>query len=600
MLTIITILLYTVNVILFVIPEIYLKSVIFLYISFKVRIIALFTVIYLLLASVIFLIYDRQSNSKILYQLRDADLKTAQTISISLDNLFTSIEEMGGLMAENQSLIATLQKANQVPAGEKIQYREYDLSSLLKELKNPIIDDLSFLSSDGYVIGGTPLYKDRVDLIFGPSTVKQLSREHADWLDMFRIQDLYTQQIYSVIPCTIPVYDGQNFLGHLVLFLNEEKIFQNISAYNGSVFILDDNNLIISSARKDFLCKDFYNKMQLTYFDISQDVSTVLKREDQREIVLTAQYYQRRNWQILIMSDPNTIYAQEQFDNSFFISVSTICIITIPIIAILLIIYISKPITQLQNTMKKVDAGDLWLRNPYHKHDEFGNLSTHFNQLLDTVQTLLERISLQEEQKQNYRFQLIQSQINPHFLYNVLELISSFIRLDMKDTALLAVQNISNFYRISLSDGVNIIKIQDEVQLLKQYLCLQEMRYREFMKFTVEVDEAILPYTIPKLTLQPLAENAIYHGLRSCKYPGELKVQGFLEGSWIVFSVTDNGVGFPQEKVEEIMQYKNHQSFGIQSIIHRLKLYFGEEILFEITPCSPGTKITLKIPKKEQ
>ena len=90
-------------------------------------------------------------------------------------------------------------------------------------------------------------------------------------------------------PCTIPVYDGQNFLGHLVLFLNEEKIFQNISAYNGSVFILDDNNLIISSARKDFLCKDFYNKMQLTYFDISQDVSTVLKREDQREIVLTAQ-----------------------------------------------------------------------------------------------------------------------------------------------------------------------------------------------------------------------------------------------------------------------------------------------------------------------
>ncbi len=575
-----------------------MKSVVFLYISFRAKIVGLFAAFYLFLTLTVFYFYDHQSDSRILYQIRDADLRTAEIVSASLDNFFNMVEQTGWVLANNPDLISFLETACQVPIGEKTKYREYDLTNLVQELKNSAVEDLCFLDRDGYVIVGTPVYKDRMDLIFGPTQVKDLSQDSVNWLDMFRIQSQSTEQVHCVIPCTIPVYtNGDNrFLGHLVLYVNEASIYKNISAYEDRIFILDDQNLIISFAQKDYLLKDFYSKMSLGYYaDLSTDISAVLEPEN---TVLTMRYYERMNWQLVIRSDSNSLYAKENFDRSFFVAVLSICAVSLPLMLILLVYYVLRPISQLQNTIRKVDEGDLSLRNSYNRKDEFGLLSTCFNHLLDTVQNLMGQIAVEEKRNQNYRLQLIQSQIKPHFLYNVLELISSFIRLDMKDTALMTVQSISNFYRISLSDGVDIIKVEDEINLVKQYLFLQEMRYREFMEFETDFEEAIFPYTIPKLSLQTLVENAIYHGLRDCGYMGKMKVRGYLEDGMVCFEVLDNGVGFPPKKIEEVLNRTDQGNFGISSVVFRCRSYFEQNVVLKIEPRQPGTKVILKVPCK--
>ncbi len=261
----------------------------------------------------------------------------------------------------------------------------------------------------------------------------------------------------------------------------------------------------------------------------------------------------------------------------------------------------SRPLLTLKHNMDLFAQGDLSIKNKSFGNNEIADLSNSFNRMTDEIVQLLRNLDSQKAFAENYRLRLINEQTNPHFLYNVLEMISSLIHLEMCEEANVAIHRLGRFYRTSLSDGADLVAVSAEVQNLKDYLFLQKMRYDDLFDVSLEVDPAVENCLIPKLTLQPLAENAIYHGMRKKRSKSQLCIKVYAKDERLFISVWDNGVGMSQEKVKELLnlqyvaQLSNH--FGISSIVHRLNYHYNYKVSLHIeSEEQKFTHIALSVP----
>jgi two-component system, sensor histidine kinase YesM len=210
-------------------------------------------------------------------------------------------------------------------------------------------------------------------------------------------------------------------------------------------------------------------------------------------------------------------------------------------------------------------------------------------------------IIAEQKAKQEFEFKLIQSQIKPHFLYNSLETILSLNKLERHEDAMQVTKSLASFYRLSLSKGNDIIKIYEEIQIIKDYLYIQKQRYSNYMDFSLDIDEEILDCYVPKLTLQPLVENSIYHGLKYKNNKGKLEIKGHLEGDKVVLIVCDDGVGISEEKINTLLnnqsQIERKEDFGLGSVDRRIKLLYGNEFGLEIqSEFGSYTRVLVRIP----
>lgn len=255
--------------------------------------------------------------------------------------------------------------------------------------------------------------------------------------------------------------------------------------------------------------------------------------------------------------------------------------------------------------MKSASAGKLDISVSYSSNDELAVLYNQFNLMMQKIQTLLNDIYEEQNAKQKMEVQLLQSQINPHFLYNTLNTIKSLIELDMKETAVKAVSAMSTFYRNSLSKGQFIIPLRQELILTEQYLYIQNLRYMDFVDYEITYESSWEDHgaEIPKLTIQPVVENIFVHGLTNQMCHIHLNVS--IKNNTIYISISDNGSGIPREKLTElnrsIRDFKTARySFGLPSINHRISLLYGENYGLTIKS-SPenGTTVTIAIPDKK-
>ncbi len=198
--------------------------------------------------------------------------------------------------------------------------------------------------------------------------------------------------------------------------------------------------------------------------------------------------------------------------------------------------------------------------------------------MLDTIDKLIENISIEQQNKKDLEIRLIQSQIRPHFLYNILGNISSFIKIKKTQNALLMIDNLADFYRNSLSNGEHIISMDREIAIISSYLNIQSLRYSPHLIYEINVEEGLENFAIPKLTLQPLVENAIYHGIKESPSGGKVKVDVYLQDENIVLEVWDNGVGMSEEKLNRLRKDINvpdSEGFGLASVQQRIRLMHG-------------------------
>jgi two-component system sensor histidine kinase YesM len=266
------------------------------------------------------------------------------------------------------------------------------------------------------------------------------------------------------------------------------------------------------------------------------------------------------------------------------------------------------PIKKLHDVTTTITKNDLQALMTSDNVDEITELGMSFNIMIGKIKELLDSKIKEQENLKKAELRALQAQINPHFLYNTLDTIIWMAESKKTDQVVKIVTALSKFFRISLSKGMDWITIGEEVERIRSYLTIQKMRYRDILDFKILVDEDVTENTILKLILQPLVENALYHGIKNKRQKGLICVRARRKGEdEVLLEVEDDGIGFTPEKLAKLRaeldddsgDIKLESGFGIGNVNKRIRLYYGKPYGLSVqSKYTTGTCVTLVIPAK--
>ncbi|MFX3632216.1 MAG: sensor histidine kinase [Candidatus Pristimantibacillus sp.] len=273
---------------------------------------------------------------------------------------------------------------------------------------------------------------------------------------------------------------------------------------------------------------------------------------------------------------------------------------------------LTRPVQLLMNKMRQASSGYLEVKVKPTGQDEIADLGNSFNIMIGKIKALLEQSIREKEHIQKAELRTLQAQINPHFLYNTLDSIVWMAEAGKNTEVIQLVQALSRFFRISLNKGMDWIQLQEETEHVRSYLIIQQMRYRDILDYEIDIPESILSVPILKMTLQPIVENAIYHGIKNKRGKGLIRISGQPEvGGSILLSVEDNGIGMTADKLERLREQLNKPlmpevtgsevsgGFGLYNVHQRIRLYFGERYGVRLESIDQeGTKVIIRIPNQ--
>lgn len=264
---------------------------------------------------------------------------------------------------------------------------------------------------------------------------------------------------------------------------------------------------------------------------------------------------------------------------------------------------ITMPITRISRVTNQVAKGNLSVRAAAESGAEARMLSDSLNAMIDKINELLDQVTTEQIRLRKAEFELLQAQINPHFLYNTLDTIVWLAEAGDQKRVVSIVGNLSDFFRTSLNQGKDIISIREELAHVRSYLEIQQVRYQDILRYEITVPEDLYEYKIPKITIQPLVENALYHGIKNKRGQGTITVTGKSKENGFVLYVRDNGIGMTQERLNEVragiqkLSYTGKEIYGLYNVNERIRLNFGETYGISIeSTYGEGTCVSISLP----
>ena len=303
--------------------------------------------------------------------------------------------------------------------------------------------------------------------------------------------------------------------------------------------------------------------------------------------------------------------SRQQYQD-FFVNMIRFSIIAFTLILVLFLflsyyipLSITSPIRRLTQVTDQVAKGDLTVRSDVTGGVEAQVLSDSLNTMIDKINELLEQVKTEQIRLRKAEFELLQSQINPHFLYNTLDTIIWLAEAGEKEQVVNMVSSLSDFFRTTLSKGQDFITVQEEELHIQSYLQIQQFRYQDILEYEIEIPEELYQYKILKMTLQPLVENALYHGIKNKRRLGHIRISGQIEGDYLIFEVYDDGSGIDPEKLirlkkvldGEIEEKENPSGFGLYNVQQRICLNYGQGYGLQLeSEYGEWTRVYVRIP----
>ncbi|WP_245754895.1 sensor histidine kinase [Pelosinus propionicus] len=399
------------------------------------------------------------------------------------------------------------------------------------------------------------------------------------------------------------------------------------------------NGLILFSLRYDFFEKVFSSSLlsksgylmlvsndgMMTFkkinneYQINSEVIKQLQQRKEKEGKLEFKSSQGKNmvliydtlptnqWKLVAVFTQDEVLDRAKYIKYITLSLIILLIVVAVVLTNILAIFITRPISALADNMKHIQGENIDFVSDIHPLNEIGILNQGVKDLVERVKVLLDQIKMEQETKRQLEFSVMQTQIHPHFLYNTLYSIKGLCDMELNEDASAMITALANFFRISISCGKEIISIEEELSHIRNYLFIQEMRYGDTFSYEINVSDDILSYSIVKLTLQPLVENAIYHGVKQKRGIGWIGVNGYRKDGFLYFEVQDNGLGMNSERLEEVYKCLENRNFslgkgglGVRSVHERLQLHYGKEAGLKIaSELNEGTIIKIIIPMKQ-
>lgn len=281
-------------------------------------------------------------------------------------------------------------------------------------------------------------------------------------------------------------------------------------------------------------------------------------------------------------------------------------VVAVGIMSYLIPLSITRPFKELSQVTDEIAKGNLSVRANVNTGEEATALSNSMNTMIDKINELLEQVTTEQTRLRKAEFELLQAQINPHFLYNTLDAIIWLAEAGEQKRVVGMVRNLSDFFRTSLNQGKDINSIKEEMLHVKSYLEIQHVRYQDILSYDIEVPESLYIYSIPKITIQPLVENALYHGIKNKRGMGHISIRGQAGEKDFTITVTDDGIGIDETRLRQVqsgIQNKvltGKDFYGLYNVCERIRLNFGEEYgIFIESVYGEGTSVRVILPYVE-
>ncbi|HHW48169.1 MAG TPA: sensor histidine kinase [Clostridiaceae bacterium] len=399
------------------------------------------------------------------------------------------------------------------------------------------------------------------------------------WGDVRELNNIYTLPFYRI---TRDPVTGE-FRGLILINIREDHIYRVYSGLEepqGKILIVNQNNKIVSCSNKSVLGRELDDVIGYNVqFDGSQGYFEA-KIGKERYLVT---YYKNNimGWNYVCLEQLSRILSASEGIKQMTFMICFLCLAVTFLFSIFLSMKITKPVNKLVNNIKEVQQGNLDVRVNFKSKDEFGLIGSAFDDMIKRLKQSIEDIYEAQRKKKEAEIRALIMQVNPHFLYNTLTSIIWMTNNNKKDEVINMVSSLSRLFRISISKGKEIILVSEELQHAESYLIIQKIRYKDEFNYEFEVDEKVKSLYMPKLLIQPLVENSIYHGIKSIESNGFIKIKAFSENGRLIVEVADNGNGAKDSEAERLNGFlssgaqDSNYGIGIKNVDSRIKMYFG-------------------------
>ena len=411
----------------------------------------------------------------------------------------------------------------------------------------------------------------------------------------------------SIVLLCYPLINAQGekygFINGAISLDKLSELTESINFYEGTAWIMDDQDVLYTNSTGSIESLKQLNAIFSYYSNTDIESGRVVDQERQHTVFYTP-IKNTQNWYLCVEVD-NAILMRDT--NNLLTSLIIIWFIIL-FASIILCIYfsrsITKPLMELNKVMQGVEQGNLESRVAENGRDEIAKISHTFNQMIDRINDLMHQIYIEENAKRSAELQVLQSQINPHFLYNTLDTLQWKAYEYEDDKMAELITALSNFFRISLSKGKEFIPFDREIDHVKNYLIIQQYRFSDILDYSFDLDEDLNSYYILKLLLQPLVENAIQHGIKPKQMHCHIKIKTIKVGNDALLQVTDDGVGIDKETLaqlkDELNQAKQGNGYGLFNVNLRCKLIYGPQYGVEVeSVLNQGCCVTIRVPLAE-
>ncbi len=544
---------------------------------------------------------------------------TLEQANKNIDNTFSQLSNMSANIGLNSTIQKILKSDVQRPADQKIRDDEDASRIIQSEAMNfTDIESLFLFSYSGevYSLKGTTNALP-TDYNFTRQSwfekMKKLDRKSLiipTHTQMEVISEGKSKEVFGYIT-EIKDLESQKSIGFLFFEIDInvfDKLLQSIASDERSqLVIIDNNKTVIYHTQPEYISTQYRTNYVSEMLDKKQGFLANKGRNG--EEIINFHTSANTGWMVLSVMPSDILYSRINSFELALIFTITLCIISAIVIAILMSNTLTEPISLLKSKMKLAESGDFDTQIKVKSKDEIGELSLSFNKMLARIKDLIQRVYQTEIVRKEAELSALQAQINPHFLYNTLQIMDIMAEEKGADEISGACQALAKIFRYSISKGKEMVPLEEEIIHVKNYVFIQHLRLGEKISVEYHIPDALLKYEVIKLILQPLVENAIIHGIEKDGKNCLIRLSATLTGDNLILTVEDNGIGMTAEELMKLQlslyqeteeeRPKRHGGIALKNVNDRIKLYHNDKYGMSIqSKKHKGTKVTLILPAK--
>lgn len=546
------------------------------------------------------LFYDTLGRNEIAHTIQSSD-KTKQNIEFVLK----LIDNTGSLLGSNRDLLEQFKNGSE-PSGSSISENQNKIEIMLQNIISvqEYIHGIYIIGSNGnFFTSDSGINEKALKERYG-NLLNEVDSPGKYFVGSHQVNNNTVSNSY-VISYARPLYDisSQKKLGIIIIDINYDYLKEQftISSIQNS-----EKVLVVSSKGEDIFTYPYTTILDDIITENPQ-LLTLDKAELRRDVfgedsIIISNTIDYSDWKIIKVISTKSIYKDTNSVKTLTITVSIIFMVLSLSVSILLSITLTRPILELNSKIRLVEKGDLSVNVQVKGNDELSELSRSFNNMVIKLRDLISKVVEEQRMKSDMEFQILQAQINPHFLYNTLDSIKWLAVIQNVNNISEMTTALINLLKYNISKTNPAVTLYEEIESVVNYVKIQKFRYGDIFEVNYDISEEASKCKLLRLILQPIVENAIFHGFENIEDKGIINITAEVDANKkLIIQVSDNGVGMDTESLNNIFNSQNSRkkfsAIGVKNIQDRIKLYFGEDYgIYFSSVLGKGTTVTVELP----